>query len=225
MGPDTPICQTDTLTLNATATGAISYLWSTGAATATIKAFLAGTYWCEVNNGGCLFRDSLIITAVNPLPVVNLGPDITVCEGVPVSLDASYLNSTYTWQNGSTNAILTANQPGSYSVQVDLNGCKRSDTIIINHTLKPKFTLGPDQTICPGNKIILTPLLNPAWQWIWQDGTTAPTITILQPGSFSLSATNSCGTTSDQVLVTSGLCKVFVPTGFTPNNDGRNRSI
>lgn len=65
-------------------------------------------------------------------------------------------------------------------------------------------------------------MLNPAWQWIWQDGSTAPTITILQPGSFSLSATNSCGTTSDQLTVSSGLCKVFVPTGFTPNNDGRN---
>jgi gliding motility-associated-like protein len=65
-------------------------------------------------------------------------------------------------------------------------------------------------------------VLNPAWQINWQDGTSGPTYSILQPGIYKLSATNNCGTTTDDLVVSTGLCKVFVPNGFTPNNDGKN---
>lgn len=222
LGADTPICTGDTLTLNATAAGAISYQWSSGATTPTIKAFQAGLYWCEVNNGGCIYRDSLTITAIKPSPVVNLGNDVTVCEGTPVIFDATYLTSTYLWQDGNTNPVYTANQQGTYRVTVDLNGCKRSDTVIITYNLKPRFSLGPDQFICQGNTITLRPALDPTWQLRWQDGTTGPTFTLTQPGTYSLAATNNCGTTTHQVVVSNGLCKVFVPTAFTPNNNGRN---
>jgi gliding motility-associated-like protein len=222
LGADAAICAGDALTLNATTTGVNSYLWSTGATTPTINASLAGIYWCEVSNGGCTFRDSLTITGIKPLPVVNLGNDVTVCEGITVPLDATYLNSTYLWQNGTTNPVLNVTQQGTYSVQVDYNGCKKSDTITVNYNLKPRFSLGPDQLICQGNTLTLAPVLNATWQLSWQDGTTSPTHTITQPGTYTLSATNNCGATVDQMIVAKGLCTVFVPTGFTPNNDGKN---
>ena len=222
LGTDTPICSGDTLTLNATANGAIGYLWNNGTTTSTIKAYQAGLYWCEVDNGGCIFRDSLTITAVNPSPVVNLGSDIIVCEGTPVTFDATYLTSSYLWQDGSTNPVYIANQQGTFRVEVNYNGCKKSDTVIITYNLKPRFSLGPDQFICQGNTITLRPLLDPTWQLRWQDGSINPTYILTQPGTFSLAATNNCGTITQQLVVANGLCKVFVPTAFTPNNDGRN---
>jgi gliding motility-associated-like protein len=76
--------------------------------------------------------------------------------------------------------------------------------------------------ICPGNSFILNPTLNPAWQIKWQDGTSNPTYTVKQPGTYSLSATNNCGTTQDDIIVSKGICKVYVPSAFTPNNDGLN---
>jgi gliding motility-associated-like protein len=222
LGADAAICQNDTLTLNATVNNATGYMWNSGATTATLKAYQAGIYWCEVSKQGCVFRDSLTITAVKPLPVVSLGNDVAVCEGNTVTLDATYLNSTYLWQDGSTNPIYSVTQQGIYSVQVNLNGCKRSDTISINYNLKPRFTLGPDQAICQGNIITLNPVLNTAWQLSWQDGTSGSSYTVTQPGSYTLSATNNCGSTLDDVVVSPGICKVFVPNAFTPNNDGKN---
>lgn len=223
LGADQAICAGSSLTLNATVSGASTYLWSTGAVTPTILASQAGTYWCEVSNGTCSFRDSLVITAVNPLPVVNLGPDQTVCEGIPVTLDATVPGlSTYLWQNGSNNPVFAALQPGAYHVQVTTNGCSSRDTIVINHNLKPRFTLGPDQLICQGNTITLAPALNAGWTLRWQDGSSSPSFTVTQPGSYTLDATNQCGTTTDQVQISKGLCSVFVPTAFTPNNDGKN---
>jgi gliding motility-associated-like protein len=221
LGADSSICTGDTLLLNATVSGALSYRWSTGAATPAIKAYQAGVYWCEVNNG-CLSRDSLLIPAVKPSPVVNIGKDQRLCEGITVNLDATNPNSTYLWQDGSTNAVYTVRQQGSYFVTVNLNGCKKSDTTIINYNLKPTFTLGPDQFICQGNSITLSPVLDPLWQLSWQDGTTNPTYVVTQAGLYTLTATNSCGSTFDDVLFSNGVCTIFVPKAFTPNDDGLN---
>ena len=222
LGADTDICAADTITLNASVAGASNYLWNTGAATATIKAYQAGLYWCDVSKGSCSFRDSLTITAVKPSPVVNLGADKTVCEGTTVTLNATYTGATYQWQDGNTNPIYTVSQQGSYIVKVDLSGCKKSDTIKINYNLKPVFTLGPDQLICQGNIITLNPAIDPAWQLRWQDGSNNPVYAITQPGSYSLAATNTCGTTTDAIQISKGLCSVYIPNTFTPNGDGKN---
>jgi gliding motility-associated-like protein len=222
LGADTAICDLDTLTLNASAANATTYLWSNGAATPSIKAYQAILYWCEAQKGGCSFRDSITITSIKPLPVVNLGNDLTLCEGTTKDLDATYLNSTYLWQDGSTIPVFRVIQPGTYRVIVNYNGCKKSDAIVIDYSLKPRFTLGPDQTICQGNAITLTPVLDPAWILAWQDGTTNPVYKITQPGLYTLSATNNCGSTPDDVLITKGLCKVYAPNAFTPNGDGKN---
>ena len=222
LGPDTDICQGTSALLNATVSGALNYLWNTGSTTPTINVSVPGLYWCEVMRNGCLFRDSLTITGTKPNPVVNLGNDVSVCEEVVVSLDATYPGATYLWQDGSTNPIYNVTTPGTYSVEVNLNGCKNSDTVRISHQLKPKFTLGPDQVVCPGNPLVLTPALNPTWQLSWEDGSTSPTHTISEPGQYSLSAINNCGSTTDDIIVSKGVCKVFMPSAFTPNNDGLN---
>jgi gliding motility-associated-like protein len=221
LGADTTICQNDILQLNAGSANADSYLWNTNAVSSNIPASQSGTYWCEADKGGCKFRDSISI-AVNPSPVVNLGRDTTVCEGVSLQLNATWLTSNYVWQDGSNNASYNVTQPGTYSVAVHYQGCRTLDTININHNPKPKFNLGPDQLICPGNSLTLSPVLDPTWQLTWQDGSVNPTFTLNQPGNFSLTATNACGTNRDDIVITKGICKVYVPTGFTPNNDGRN---
>lgn len=222
LGPDTDICQNDLLTLNATVNNANSYQWNTGAITAAIDVSQPGIYWCQVTKQNCVFRDSLVVLSIKPLPVVNLGNDQTLCEGLTTSLDATYSNSSYLWQDGTTNPVLIVTQQGTYIVEVNYNGCKKSDTVIVNYNLKPRFTLGQDQAICPGNTIQLNPQLNSLWQLRWQDGTTNPTYTVTQPGTYSLSAANNCGTTQDDIVVSKGICKVYVPTAFTPNNDGLN---
>ncbi len=222
LGADTSICVNDVILLNTNISNANSYLWNTGATTSSIQASQVGLYWCEVNKDGCSFRDSLQIVSIKPLPLVNLGVDLTLCEGDIATLDATYLNSTYLWQDGSTSPVYTVTQQGSYFVTVDLDGCKESDTVSISYNLKPGFTLGPDQFICPGNNIVLSPVVNAGWQLVWQDGSNGSSYTVSQPGTYTLSATNNCGSTADVITVSKGVCKVFMPSAFTPNNDGRN---
>ena len=67
----------------------------------------------------------------NPLPVeldvnnlkINLGPDLSICPGQSVTLDAGVFNS-YLWQDGSSKQTLTLNKAGQYFVTVtDSRGC------------------------------------------------------------------------------------------------------
>jgi gliding motility-associated-like protein len=65
LGSDTSVCIDDSLTLIAgvTSTGT-TYLWNTGATTQSIivNGTSTGTYSVVINNGTCIFSDSIIVT-------------------------------------------------------------------------------------------------------------------------------------------------------------------
>jgi gliding motility-associated-like protein len=68
---------------------------------------------------------------VLPSPIINLGPDQTICPGNTVSLDASERGATYHWQDGSTESSFLAERPGNYWVEVNLDDCILIDSIQI----------------------------------------------------------------------------------------------
>jgi gliding motility-associated-like protein len=221
LGNDTAICQKDTVLLNATVSGATSYTWNTGATTPQIKTYQTGIYWCDVNKQGCIYRDSIVLT-VKPLPIVNLGNDTTLCENTTLLLDAQNPGSSWLWNTGSIAQTYLVSQSGLYKLTVTKNNCSNKDSINIAYELKPRFTLGADRLICPGQIITLQPALDPLWQLLWQDGSGSKTYSVAQPGLYYLDATTRCGTVREDIIFTRGLCKVNIPNAFTPNGDGRN---
>ncbi len=65
-----------------------------------------------------------------PLPVVNLGNDVSLTTGGPVTLDAGSPFAGYLWSDGSTGQTLQVTSAGIYSVTAtDYNGCSNSDAI------------------------------------------------------------------------------------------------
>lgn len=220
LGPDRSVCEKDTVSLNATVTGASGYTWNTAATTPVIRVFQTGIYWCDVSKDGCLYRDSVSVM-VKPLPVVNLGNDASLCEGNTLLLNAANPDATYLWQDRSTAAVYLVKQTGKYYVTVNRAGCFARDTVNITYISKPVFTLGPDQPICNGMQITLNPRINDV-SYLWQDGSSSPTYMVSQPGLYHLTAVNNCGSKKDSVLITTGVCKLYIPTAFTPNRDGKN---
>ena len=202
LGNDTLLCQGDTLTLDAMTVGATSYLWQDGSTTAsTFKVSQADTYKVDVDLGGCVVTDSIIVDFV--LPIDALANDTTLCQGESLTLDATTAGATsYNWQNGaSTDSVFNVSGSDRYGVEVIVNGCSGTDSINVSFTPLPIVNLGNDTILCPGATLTLNAITAGATSYLWQDVSTNPTFNVSGPGRYGVEviANNCNGTDSIEV--------------------------
>lgn len=100
------------------------------------------------------------------------------------------------------------------------NGCDSLVTAHLTILQKPTPLLGEDTQICAGDSIVLRPGMFQSYQW--QDGTTQPTYIAKKAGLYAVTVSNTCGAATDEINIAEGICKIYFPNAFTPNNDGRN---
>ncbi|GAB5554783.1 MAG: hypothetical protein Sapg2KO_43740 [Saprospiraceae bacterium] len=222
LGADQTICEgsSTTLTTNTTASG---FVWQDGSTNQSLTVNTAGTYWIEVTEGICSARDSVEIM-VNPVPQVNLGPDQTLCVGETAVLDAGPNADVYFWQNGSTNQTLTVNNSGTYSVEIEQNGCTASDEVQVIFDTPFPLNLGPDISQCSDLSLSLRVPSGVNGSWVWSDGSTGSTLPITEAGTYWLELNEAC-TIRDTIEVELVECvrfRYYSPNGFSPNNDGIN---
>ncbi|WP_089830967.1 T9SS type B sorting domain-containing protein [Chitinophaga filiformis] len=99
------------------------------------------------------------IVVVAP-PVVDLGPDVTTCNGSPVLLNAGPGFSSYKWSDNSTGSTLTVNSSGTYSVVVTNGGsCTATDDVVVNISPVLDATLNITMIDCRNKtgSIVVTP--------------------------------------------------------------------
>lgn len=207
LGVDTSICIGGNITFDAGA-GFANYAWNNAAATQTVTVAAAGPYEVTATDpNGCVAADTIVL-GVDPLPVVNLGPDLTVCPGQQAIFDPGPGFISYLWTGGSINQTLTTSATGNYSVQVtDANGCQNSDAInLFNYNPTAPTITGVNQ-ICPGSATALNagtgPAANPYVSYQWNTGATTQITSVAFPGTYTVTVTdgNGCQTT-DQIVVT-----------------------
>jgi gliding motility-associated-like protein len=165
--------------------------------------------------------------SVEPLVLeLDLGPDTLICDGGTLLLDATQPDAQYLWNDGSIGATLLATQPGTYWAQVTLGACTISDTMVISGGLPPDLRLADDTTLCEGATLVLD-ASTPGASIVWMDGDTLPVRTVQAPGTYSVTATNMCGSTNASMTVSTEVCACvpFLPNVFTPNGDGINELI
>ncbi len=150
-------------------------------------------------SGTVYLRDTVHVT-VTPLPVVNLGPDLIICEGETADLDATLPGATYLWQDGSTNAQFHVDQPGNYSVTVEVQDCSNSDQVNVQYQARPIVDLGPDTVLCAGSVLHLDASF-PDASHLWQDGSVSPTYLVTSPGTYWARATVGECPGSDTLVV------------------------
>ncbi|PWL23503.1 MAG: hypothetical protein DCO96_15710 [Fluviicola sp. XM-24bin1] len=194
LGNDTTIC-TGAVLLDAGNAGA-TYVWQDNSTNQTFNATSSGTYWVEVDAGGCTVSDTVNIIIGNP--VVDLGPDIQTCTP-SLTLDAGNNGSTYLWQDNSTNQTFDVTAVGTYWVEVDAGGCTASDTIEI--TAGSITTSLPNDTLmCAGSALVLD-AGNPGATYLWQDNSTNQTFNVTQAGTYFVDVTLGICNATDTVNV------------------------
>jgi large repetitive protein len=202
-------------------------------------------------SGTPVFSDSVQVT-VNIVPNTVITLSDTVCKGNPAMLSVQpQTGITYNWYMAATGgaslgtglSFITPplHQNESFFVELENGfGCVRPNRFEVIAMIHPQPVAGfsvsvPEQT-SSGFEVHFTNSATNATTWFWdfgdaasQDNTSSdpdPVHNYLQPGNYNamLIVTTAEGCTDTLIKTVAVLLdnNIFIPSGFTPNNDGNN---
>jgi gliding motility-associated-like protein len=178
------------------------------------------------------FTDNLTLTANN---------DTTVCLGGTITLRAATngAGSAFSWTPAAglgspNNAITTAvvSAPTTYTVTATLNGCTRTEPVVVQTLNIPNIYAGPDATIISGDDYLMQATTTSSLKSItWTPSTALSNPNVLNPTAVPVQTTTyrltvvENGTdciSSDEMVITVIPNCLKVMNAFTPNGDGVN---
>ena len=130
---NTEVCQGTATTL--TANGAATYQWSNGTNGANNTVDVFGNYTVTGTSAAGCSNTATTTVIVYSLPVINISGDTEICQGSSTTLTANGAE-TYLWNNGTTDASLTASNAGTYTViGTDEHGCYSTESVdvVVNY--------------------------------------------------------------------------------------------
>lgn len=239
------------LQLNSNATQ-YAWTPATGLSSTTISNPVANPtvttqYIVTATLGRCSANDTVVVN-VNAAPVPNAGPDGFICYGQNYRLQAAGGGTQYSWSPSTyldnpaiANPLSTPSKDVVYTLSIisDVNGCASlvTDDMRIDVTPPIKVKTFPYDTIgYPGDQFQLLAVPSDSdvinYSWNPSIGLSDPTIpnpvvtvgAIGQDIQYQVITSTIAGCRGEgyvKVRVYTGP-DIYVPTGFSPNNDGKN---
>jgi gliding motility-associated-like protein len=248
---DTTICRSDTIQLKVISDG-LKYIWTPASQLIdpTVQNPLAVTfgstnYTVTAMIGGCSANDHIYVTTV-PYPLVNAGADSSVCYNSTAYLHGTTDGSSWQWSPPNSlsdpsmlNTIgYPARTTGFVLTAYDTKGCPKPgrDTVIITVLPKMHVSAGRDTAVIIGQPLHLNATGGESYTWspaTFLSSATSPNPVALfsDPSTgmkYKVVAFTNEGCSDSAFLVIKvfkTLPTVFVPSAFTPNNDGLNDMI
>ena len=249
LGNDTTVCSPDGFKMN-TISDALNFVWTpaTYLSSSTIKNPIVTssapsiTYTVVGNIGKCQSQDQITIKTA-PTPIADAGKDTIICFGDPALLQATG-GSIYTWtptqyltaSNIANPKVIGLPSATQFKVVVsDTLGCIKTsiDSVIVSVDAIFQAYAGRDTSVVINEPVALNG--TGGITYLWQPATWLSNPTIANP-----IATPKENITYQLTAISKGGCKAmdeiqinvykiapgfYVPSGFTPNNDGNNDVI
>jgi gliding motility-associated-like protein len=201
---DSIICIGDSATLEVKSPNT-RYLWSTGSTVSRIFASKTGVYWVRASNECGLDIDTVKIEVDGPAEV-SLQRDTFICNNDQITITATHRYARrFLWNTGNLTDKQNIKRAGRYQV-IAINKCGTDTAIIeIEHENIPVPNLGPDTTICAGDKIELRTHVPPEIlsysQVLWNDKYKSKELYVERQGIYKVVVSNRCGEGSDEMEV------------------------
>ncbi len=248
---DTTICQGDAIQLGATSDG-LQFSWTPVAnlnnpniINPTAITNTTTTYNVVATIGSCTATDQVVVTTV-PYPGANAGVPQTICYNTSAQLNASIVGIRFNWSPTSylnnpniLNPVSTPPRTTQYVLFVyDTLGCPKpgKDTVVITVQPKVRAFAGNDTTVVVNQPLQFQGTGGVSYVWSPSTGLTSTVISnpigvynsSIDSVKYKLVVRDASGC-PDSAFITVRVFKtnpsVFVPTAFTPNNDGLNDVI
>ena len=195
--------------------------------------------------GSCSARDSVVVTTV-PYPIANAGADPTVCFNGSAQLNASINGNRFTWtptsylnNPNSLNPVSSPPRNTQYILSAyDVLGCPKPgrDTILVTVLPRVRAYAGRDTSVIVGQPLLFNGTGGINYVWSPPIGLSNTNIfnpigiynTSTDSVKYKLVVTDQAGCADSSFIIVRVFRTtpyVFVPTAFTPNNDGKNDVI
>ncbi len=202
--PDTANCPGVPITLTASGNG--SYLWAPGgmtSATVSVSPSVQTKYMVSVTNSCGTAIDSVSIS-MKPVPSLSLTGPSSICAGHSATITATG-TGIFTWMPGNLSGpSITVTPPATTTytatATTECGSTTKLITIVVNPL--PAATAGNDTAICTGSQATLQ--VSGIGSFTWMPGNlTGNTITVspVSTTTYSVTATNVCGTATDYITV------------------------
>ena len=225
-------------------TAPFSYLWGNNETTAILENLSAGNYSVTITDAlSCTTESSILLNQPPPINVSfqTISP---LCFG---DIDGSIIIDTiegfgspfeYSLDGEFFSAIpafpiaLPALASGNYELTIqDVNDCAVTESVLIDFPNENQVNLGDDITINLGETIQLNAVVNfDVFSILWNRPDIGcldcldPIVSPVETSDYSITVTDTlgCSTTDDVIVYVKRGRNVFIPSAFSPNEDGYN---
>ncbi|MBK9761329.1 MAG: gliding motility-associated C-terminal domain-containing protein [Flavobacteriales bacterium] len=232
--PDQIICPGETVAIEVQTNNPGSIVWNAPLSGSDTLQLLdqPGTYSCTVTT--CGQAQTLSVNVIGGQPnaeVLDPGP-FALCAGNSVLLEAVPGQVLYIWvPMDSIATSIVVDTSGWYQlITSDVLGCFDTSAVIVVSITDPLIVdLAQDTAICPGTPIVLSGI-GPYDDWYWSTDEAATSITVEQPGNYTVLAYDTAGCMiTSSIIVAAIPCDPVLPDDvignvITPNGDGINDS-
>lgn len=234
-GKDTILCLGQSIKLGGFDAAGHSYSWTSspvGFTSSTANPVVTPTvntkYYVSVTNPqGCVTKDTIEVLIGGPAPIVNAGPDNSICIGNSIQIGTAAIGTnTYSWTSvpaGFTstlaNPVVSPTVSTTYFLTVNSGTCIAKDNINIAVNSLPLADAGLDKSTCATIGIYIGPgFTTNGNTYSWTSSPSGFTSTLASPyvvpsvtTSYFLAVTNSKGCTSMDTAIVN-----VIPSPTTP---------
>ncbi len=188
-----------------------TFYWSNGTSSSanSIVVSTTDTVFVRVVDVKCCELFDTIVPVIVPSSfTMSLPPDTTIClqPGASFTITPGFSGANspvqYLWSDNSAGASLAVTTSGTYWVEISDSCLTLRDSIVVTVHSLPVIGNTANVMVCEGDfPTDLNPTVSAGAAVLWDDNSTTIPRSVSGPGTYTISATNDCGTVTANMLV------------------------